>query len=219
MKCTVCGTENPDNARFCGICGTSFANRPSFEDELGSTVPAASETNTLNADTSEALPQLGELNEENEPSDTVEAMGGADFIPAAEPSVNETSDAGASDVQRFTQNDDPSPLPPMPSPPVYRSGSPKSTFTPSAGAARTPINSVGKHEKEKEKKVVSLSVAVICIAAVFILSAVCGALVQLYFSKDRSSSRSGTAYSGYSASEWENSKPKQMFLAYTDSIC
>lgn len=32
MKCSKCGTENPDNANFCQMCGSPFKLKKGYED-------------------------------------------------------------------------------------------------------------------------------------------------------------------------------------------
>jgi hypothetical protein len=36
MKCTACGGDNPENAQFCGVCGTSLI---SGEASIGTELP------------------------------------------------------------------------------------------------------------------------------------------------------------------------------------
>lgn len=195
MKCTVCGTENPENARFCGICGTPFAEQT--QAEIDSSAYVAASINTDDSDAEKAVSESNELSETNEANEANEAS--TDSMPSAEPSLSET--AGASNTQDLMPSA-PSPLPPMSKPSAYGSAETGRSYTSSANTARSQMSNAGKHEKEK--KVVSLSIAVICIIAVFILSAVCGVLTQLYMRKSGAFPHSGTVYSSYNASEEEN---------------
>lgn len=188
MKCTVCGTENPDNARFCGICGNPFADSAATGTEINSSIPDTTETDT---NTEETHP------EPNITADPYEPHVGSFPTAPAEPLPNENSDVNTSDGQPPVYAI-PTPLPSEPKRSVYSSSGSDNAFVPTGNAAPPSKSNVGKHEKEK--KVVSLSVAVICIVAVFILAVICGILTQLYTKRIRTAASSGTASSSYQAS-------------------
>lgn len=197
MKCTVCGTENPDSAKFCGMCGNPFADTPRSDNELDSDTSAAAAADT---DTAEAP------TESSETTDSFESYADyAVFANPAEPSSNETADVNVTDGQPEAQST-PAPLPTEPNKPVFSNSGSGNPFTSSENPNPPQINKTGRHQNEKEKKVVSLSVAVFCIVAVFILSVACGVLAQLYIRKSRNSVRSDTVYSSYKTSEDTNSR-------------
>lgn len=189
MKCTVCGTENPDNARFCGICGNPFADSSATGTEINSSIPDTTETDT---NTEETHP------EPNITADPYEPHVGSFHAASAEPLPNESSNIGISDGQPSVPIA-PMPLPDAPKQSAFSNSEYGSGFVPNNNPAHSQKSNIGRHEKEK--KVVSLSVAIFCIAAVFILAVVCGVLVQLYTAKSKSTANSGMSYSSYKASE------------------
>lgn len=190
MKCTVCGTENPDNARFCGICGSPFADSETANAEPDKSIADAAITE---ADTEE-IPAESYVT-----ADASEPYAEPDPVAApAEPLPSENANAGISDGQPSVPIA-PMPLPDAPKQSAFSNSEYGSGFVPNNNPAPPPKSNIGRHEKEK--KVVSLSVAIFCIAAVFILAVVCGVLVQLYTAKSKSTANSGTSYSSYKASE------------------
>lgn len=197
MKCTVCGTENPDNAKFCGMCGNPFADTPKADNEPDPDTSAAAAADTV---TAEAPADSGEA------TDSFESYADyAVFASPVEPSSKETADVNATDGQPEAQAA-PAPLPAGPNKQVYSNSGYGSSFTPPENPIPPQNNNAGGHENKKEKKVVSLSVAVFCIVAVFILSIACGVLAQLYIRKSSSPARSDTVYSSHKASEDTNSR-------------
>lgn len=188
MKCNVCGTENPDNAKFCGICGTPFAASAAAEAENDPStyeIPAADTDSDGDADTERPAPESDEADAAYEPS--------AEFTSTAEASLSDAADT------RYSAAYAPAPVAAEPKRPSF---SAEGAFIPVPNTAPRRKRSAGRHEKEK--KVVSLSVAVFCIIAVFILSVICGILTQLYLSKNKSLPRSGMSYSDHEFSREES---------------
>lgn len=188
MKCTQCATENPDNARFCGICGKPFADSAASDAEFNTSIPDAV------TDGAEERPS-----EENT-TDDVSARSYAvsslyETPPEALPNENSSVDRGE---QRTSIPSAPAPLPRTPNDSVPSDSGFGAVFAPVGNAA--PPSKPNAAKRKKEKKVVSLSVAVLCIIAVFVLSVICGVLTQLYTRKIKSSANSGTVYSSYQAS-------------------
>lgn len=191
MKCAVCGTENPDNAKFCGICGRPFADPTAPSAELDPIIP---DIVTVDSNTE------GTSNENNAAADEpIESYTEADPIPDIPPQ-DENQDAEPYAELSADPSDNQSAAPAVPTPIPDTSN--RSAFSGSGyGSAFTPADSIpspaksnaGKHAKEK--KVVSLSVAVFCIIAVFILAVICGVLAQLYTRKSKSEHDPGRAYS------------------------
>lgn len=193
MKCTVCGTENPDNARFCGICGNPFTDSEITNAEPD---PNIADTAIIEADTEEISAESYATDDTSEPY--------ADSDPvanSAEPLPNENANVSSSDGQPSVPIA-PMPLPDTPKQSMFSNSEYGSGFAPDNNPVPPQRSNTGKHEKEK--KVVSLSVAVFCIVAVFILAVVCGVLAQLYTAKNKSTANSGMAYSSYQASDKTN---------------
>ena len=189
MKCTVCGTENPDNARFCGICGNPFAD---------------SETTNAESNSSIADPAIIEADTEEIPSESYATTDTSEPYVDSDPVANPDKPLPNGNANVSTSDGQPSvPIAPMPlhdtpKQSMFSNSEYGSGFIPDNNPVPPQKSNVGKHEKEK--KVVSLSVAVICIVAVFLLAVACGVLVQLYTKKTKAAATSGMALSNYQAS-------------------
>lgn len=191
MKCTVCGTENPDNAKFCGICGRPFADPAAPSAELDPIIPdtVTVDTNTEETPT-ETYAAADEPTESYAEADPISDVPTQDENTDAEPSADLAPDP--SDEQP-TAPAVPTPIPAAPNSSAFSGSEYGSAFTPTNSVPAPAKSDLGK--REKEKKVVSLSVAVFCIIAVFVLAVVCGVLIQLYTRKSKIEHDSGRAYS------------------------
>lgn len=191
MKCKECGSDMLSTDRFCGICGAPNTpaqqnpNADSFSDILYEPEASAPVFNNPVADHADK-PIQPEPPKQPEPASAEEQL--KTPLPTETPNNKTEEPEKAQEAPKTT-------APPRPAPPPYGYNYENRTAAPYNYSQQShDMNKIGK--KEKEKKVVSLSVALLCIAAVFILAIVCGVLMQMYINKGvGTDKRSGMSYS------------------------
>lgn len=221
MKCTLCGTENPDNANFCGICGNPIAD--------SANVPGSNTSVSAEPHASAAHDPNANSNVSPEPCERVNSAPAEASSQDLDINVNTDAEArciseSVSEAAPEAPNESNANLHlaelPIPGPTVPNSQK-KAIFSNSGlgssfdSSAKPPVpkkEKAGKHELEKEKKTVSLSVAIICIISVFILAVVCGILTQLYMRKGGASNRTETVPSSYKASEIKSERLECFYI-------
>lgn len=212
MRCTVCGTENPDNARFCGSCGSPAHEAFADTDSSPFADPTAPSTNPGSVEPTEEYASDSVF----EPiSESLSESAQADNDETA-PEFTPDPDTNASAYEQPAVSPTPIPVPSAPKRSIFSDNSLGNSFGSQENPAVPEQDSM--HKDEKEKKVVSLSVAVICIIAVFILAVACGIFIQLYMQKSsRADYAAGTSYSSSKTSQDKNGQYEYV-LSYDSEI-
>ena len=210
MKCTVCGVELKDTDKFCGICGTPNPNygadiQPEYSEKaIDTNVTVISETeNTENAENTRADDSLSENRApigEITDADPLENYTGQSTEEPAEINENKEEPNDGKTEQNVPAEETVRLIPPQ------REGFYNNGFAPppynAPASGYNQMNESGRN-KQKEKRVCSLSAVVFCIVVILILSVACGVLGGMYLRErnHRLGNEYGRDHTTYSYSE------------------